>query len=172
MGNAHPNLVPYQTFATSDGELMLAVGNDKQFAACAECIGHPELALDKRFRQNRDRIHNRAALIAQLASIFEERTTGEWLQALAVSGVPAGPINDIQEVLSGMYAKERNLVRHLTNSQGQDIPAVANPVAFGSTPVEYAKSPPLLGEHTDEVLREWLGYSDELIAELRQSAAL
>ncbi len=172
MGNAHPNLVPYQTFATSDGELMLAVGNDKQFAACAECIGEPELALDERFRENRDRIANRAALIAQLASIFAKRTTTEWLQALAAGGVPAGPINDIQEVLSGRYAKERDLVRYLTNSQGKDIPTVANPVAFGSTPVEYAKSPPLLGEHTDEVLREWLGYSDALIAELRQSAAL
>ncbi|MGB5335263.1 MAG: CaiB/BaiF CoA-transferase family protein [Woeseiaceae bacterium] len=172
MGNAHPNLVPYQTFATSDGELMLAVGNDKQFAACAECIGEPELALDERFRENRDRIANRAALIAQLASIFAKRTTTEWLQALAAGGVPAGPINDIQEVLSGRYAKERDLVRHLANSQGKDIPTVANPVAFGSTPVEYAKSPPLLGEHTDEVLREWLGYSDALIAELRQSAAL
>lgn len=172
MGNAHPNLAPYQTFATRDGDLMLAVGNDRQFAACAACIGQPGLTHDARFRHNHDRVENRGALIAVLQRAFAERTTAEWLEALAGCGVPAGPINDLQEVLSGDYARERRLIRQLVNCRGQEIPAVANPVVFGDTPVQYAQVPPSLGEHTDEVLREWLGYSDELIAELHQSAAL
>lgn len=172
MGNAHPNLVPYQTFATRDGEFMLAVGNDRQFAACAECIGQPELANDGRFRRNSDRIENRVALVGLLQREFATRSTGEWLETLAAHGVPSGPINNLQEVLSGPYARERELVRHMMNARGQNVPAVANPVAFEKTPVKYGHAPPLLGEHTDEVLREWLGYSDEVIAELRESAAL
>ena len=151
---------------------MLAVGNDKQFGACAECLGRPELAHDERFRHNRDRIQNREALTVLLEPIFDTCTTKEWLHILSASGVPAGPIDDLKEVLSGDYARERDLVRYLVNSRGQDIPVVANPVAFDKTPVQYEQAPPLLGEHTDEVLREWLGYSDALIAELRDSSAL
>lgn len=172
MGTGHPNLVPYQAFSTSDGDLMLAVGNDKQFAALANCIGEPGLATDKRFRRNSDRIANRPQLVALLERILVRHSTAEWLKRLADRGVPAGPINDIEEVLTNAHAKERALVRHLRNSRGQTIPTVSNPVDFSETPVSYALAPPLLGEHTDEVLREWLGYSDELIAELRESAAV
>lgn len=172
MGTAHPNLVPYQAFATSDGNVMLAVGNDTQFVALCECLGEPGLALDPRFQRNCDRIVNRAALVTVVEKCLRGRTTAHWLQRLRQRGVPAGPINDIGEVLTNADAKERVLVRHLTNSRGQDVPTVSNPVRFSETPVTYAKAPPLLGEHTSEVLREWLGYSDELIAELRESAAL
>ena len=172
MGSAHPNLVPYQAFSTSDGDLMLAVGNDKQFAAFADCIGAPDLATDKRFQRNSDRVANRAELAELLERVLVRRSTAHWLQQLAERGVPAGPINDIEQVLTNAHAKERSLVRHLSNSRGQQVPTVSNPVDFSETPVSYKLAPPLLGEHTDEVLREWLGYSDELIAELRESAAL
>ncbi len=172
MGTAHPNLVPYQAFATSDGAFMLAVGNDRQFAACAECAGLPGLATETRFRHNGDRIANRSELVDLLGRAFATNTTDYWLKQLADCRVPAGPINDLQQVLTGSYAEERELVRQLPNSRGQPVPIVSNPVQFATTPVQYANAPPLLGEHTDEVLREWLGYSDELIAELRESKAV
>ncbi len=172
MGTAHPNLVPYQAFATRDGAFMLAVGNDRQFAACAECAGLPGLATETRFRHNGDRIANRSELVDLLDRAFATNTTDYWLKQLADCRVPAGPINDLQQVLTGSYAEERELVRQLPNSRGQPVPIVSNPVQFATTPVQYANAPPLLGEHTDEVLREWLGYSDELIAELRESKAV
>ncbi|MDH3533759.1 MAG: CoA transferase [Gammaproteobacteria bacterium] len=172
MGTAHPNLVPYQAFATRDGNLMLAVGNDRQFAAFADCIDRPGLATDERFRRNSDRIANRAELIGQIEPVLGSRTTAHWLKALADRGVPAGPINSIDKVLTDAYAEERRLVRPLANSLGQEVPTVANPVNFSETHVSYRKAPPLLGEHTDEVLREWLGYSHDLIAELREDSAI
>ncbi|MGB5624978.1 MAG: CoA transferase, partial [Woeseiaceae bacterium] len=138
----------------------------------ADCIGEPDLATDKRFQRNSDRIANRTELVVLLERILVGHSTAEWLKRLADRGVPAGPINDIEQVLTNAHARERSLVRHLSNSRGQDIPTVSNPVGFSETPVSYKLAPPLLGEHTDEVLREWLGYSDELIAELRESAAV
>ncbi|MDH3577931.1 MAG: CoA transferase [Gammaproteobacteria bacterium] len=172
LGTAHPNLVPYQAFATRDGNLMLAVGNDRQFAAFADCIAQPGLATDVRFQRNSERIANRAELISLLEPVLATQTTAHWLKALGDRGVPAGPINSIDKVLTDSYAEEHGLVRTLANSLGQEVPTVANPVDFSETPVSYQKAPPLLGEHTDEVLREWLGYSQELIAELREHSAI
>jgi len=172
MGTAHPNLVPYQAFRTSDGDLMLAVGNDRQFGDCMETIGTPELARDELFATNAARIQNRQQLIATMSAQLLSKTTAFWLNAFAERGVPAGPISNVGEVLSGAYAVERGLVRSLSNGAGDPVPTVANPVAFDGTPVRYEFAPPLLGEHTDEVLREWLGYSPEMIAELRSQAAI
>ena len=172
MGTAHPNLVPYQAFATRDGSLMLAVGNDRQFVAFADCIAHPGLATDGRFQRNSDRIANRAELISILEAVLRTQTTAHWLGALGDRGVPAGPINSIDKVLTDSFAQERGLVRQLANTLGQDVPIVSNPVDFSETPVSYKKAPPLLGEHTEEVLREWLGYSQELIAELHEHSAI
>lgn len=172
MGTAHPNLVPYQVFPTRDGNLMLAVGNDSQFENCCDVLGIAEFAADKRFKRMRDRIRNREALVSILQSRFVERDSEEWLSALKNRGVPAGPVNDIAEVLSNSHAKDRQLVRQMRNSQGSEIPIVANPVDFSDTPVRYASAPPLLGEHTNEVLCEWLGYSDAKIDSLRKAAAI
>ena len=172
MGTAHPNLVPYQAFATRDGSLMLAVGNDRQFVAFADCIAQPGLATDGRFQRNSDRIANRAELISILEAVLRTQTTAHWLGALGDRGVPAGPINSIDKVLTDSFAQERGLVRQLANTLGQDVPIVSNPVDFSETPVSYKKAPPLLGEHTEEVLREWLGYSQELIAELHEHSAI
>ena len=172
MGTAHPNLVPYQAFATSDGNLMLAVGNNRQFRNCMEIIGKPDLGADTLYANNAARIENRTELIALLQEVLRTNTTAFWLEAFAAGDVPAGPINDIGEVLSNAHARERELVRHMRNGAGDTVPTVSNPVAFEETPVHYERAPPLLGEHTDEVLREWLGYSANRIAALRNDAAI
>ena len=172
MGTAHPNLVPYQAFATRDSNLMLAVGNDRQFRDCAEIVGMPDLGEDPRFANNPARIENRASLIELLNSRLGGNTTRYWLDAFAARGVPAGPINDIGEVLSNAHASERELVRHISNGAGESVPVVSNPVDFECTPVQYERAPPLLGEHTEEVLEEWLGYSAEMIATLRNEDAI
>jgi crotonobetainyl-CoA:carnitine CoA-transferase CaiB-like acyl-CoA transferase len=172
LGTAHPNLVPYQAFASSDGNLMLAVGNDRQFQRCMNCIGRDELGADERFASNDARIANRAELVAIIAERLAQKPTAHWLHELGRHGVPAGPINDIGEVLSNAFAGERDLVRHARNAAGDTVPLVANPVKFGRTPVACDRAPPLLGEHTDEVLEEWLGYSAEQIGALRKGAAI
>ena len=172
MGTAHPNLVPYQSFQTRDGDLMLAVGNDRQFQTVCTVVELPELAGDDRYATMKGRIANRETLIPLLAARFLERNSGEWLELLRAGGVPVGPINDIAEVLGNQHAADRQLVRHIANGAGDDVPTVANPVSFSDTPVQYEYAPPLLGEHTDEVLREWLSYSDAQIESLRKSHAV
>ena len=172
MGTAHPNLVPYQAFPTADGAIMLAVGNDRQFAATMRCLGLDEHIEDHRFRRNRDRIRNRDALVELMSGAFRERDSAHWIDALMQSGVPTGPINDIEEVLTNAHSQERGLVKTVDNSQGEPVPMVANPVEFAATPVCYDRAPPLLGEHTEEVLQEWLGYSAERIDALREDAVI
>ncbi len=169
MGTAHPNLVPYQAFATSDGDLMLAVGNDQQFLNCCNALDLQSVSGDARFETASSRVENRDVLIPLLQSRFLQDSTQHWLGALREKGVPAGPINDIAEVLTNDHAIERHLVRSIQNSKAEAIPQVSNPVEFGATPVSYKRAPPFLGEHTNEVLSEWLGYSDAEIEILRQS---
>jgi crotonobetainyl-CoA:carnitine CoA-transferase CaiB-like acyl-CoA transferase len=172
MGTAHPNLVPYQAFKTLDGDLMLTVGNDRQFASCCEALSLPEVARDPRYETMGDRIENRATLIPVLESRFAEHGTQHWLSTLSEHRVSAGAVNDIAEVLTNQHATERNLVREFRNSNGTSIPFVSNPVAFEDTPVCYEKAPPLLGEHTVEVLQDWLSYSDAEIDALRQDQVI
>jgi formyl-CoA transferase len=172
MGTAHPNLVPYQAFQTRDSNLMLAVGNDRQFSACCKVLGLHALTDDPRFNTMAGRIDNRNILIPQLDSKFRDRTTDDWLERLLLEGVPAGPVNDIAEVLTNDYAREKGLVREIRNGHDVSVPLVSNPVKFSDTPVCYEKAPPLLGEHTVEVLRERLGYSDAEIASLRKDEVI
>jgi formyl-CoA transferase len=169
MGTAHPNLVPYQVFASKDGSLMLAVGNDKQFANCCDALDLSDLAQDDRFSTARARVVHRESLIPLLAARFSERGSEDWLDILRDRSVPAGPVNNIAEVLTNDYAVERQLVRHFLNSNDDSVPFVPNPVAFSETPVDHERAPPLLGEHTNEVLRDWLGYSDAEIETLKKS---
>ncbi|MDH3276345.1 MAG: CoA transferase, partial [Gammaproteobacteria bacterium] len=171
-GTAHPNLVPYQTFASSDGYITLAVGNDRQFAACTSCIGKPGLAKDPRFRRNADRVENRKLLVQILRDVFSTRTTSSWLKELSAAGVPAGPVNSVADVLTDAYAGERGLVRIMQHALDAELPTVANPVGFSRTPVCYGSAPPALGQHTNEVLKEWLSYSDEKIESLQAAAAI
>jgi crotonobetainyl-CoA:carnitine CoA-transferase CaiB-like acyl-CoA transferase len=172
MGTAHPNLVPYQSFQTLDGDLMLTVGNDRQFCSCCEAMGLPNLAVDPRFATMGNRIQNRDVLIPLLQSQLRTRGTSEWLALLLEHGVPAGPVNDIAEVLTNQHARERKLVRPITGKNDTLVPTVSNPVAFSDTPVRYEHAPPALGQHTDEVLQEWLGYSEARIESLRNNAVI
>ena len=172
MGTAHPNLVPYQAFATNDGNIVVAVGNDRQFTSCCDALGMPELGIDPRFATMADRIENREVLVPQLSAVLLKKSTDVWLELLRVHGVPAGAVNNVADVLSNDHARERNLVREIRNSNDVPVPTVSNPVDFDRTPVQYQKAPPLLGEHTDEVLREWLGYSVAKIETLRQDEVI
>lgn len=168
-GDAHPNIVPYQSFVVADGRIMLAVGNDRQFRACAECIGRPDLGTDARFVDNPSRVRHREELVVIMAQEFKQRDIEYWLSTLQERGVPAGPINDIGDVFDEPYANERQLCRKLRHETGCDVPTVANPVRFSETPVRYSLAPPTLGQHTAEVLSQELGYSRDQIESLAAS---
>jgi len=171
-GTAHPNIVPYQTFATANGHLSLAVGNDRQFRALMQCLGLAELSDDPRFCDNASRVFNREFLVPLIASRLKEQDSAEWLGEFGACGVPAGPINTIEDVFTEAYGKERELVRHVRRADVGDIPTVANPVRFSGTPVSYRDAPPRLGEHTDEILSSDLGYTNAHIDALRRSGAI
>lgn len=154
-GSAHPNIVPYQALPTGDGFLMLAVGNDRQFAACCKVLGQPELARDPRFVTNRQRVKNRDQLILLLEPLFRQKTTTEWQALLAAEQVPCGPINSIDQVFSDPQVLSRGMRLDLPHPVAGQVPQVANPVKFSRTPVEYQGAPPLLGADTETVLN-WL----------------
>jgi crotonobetainyl-CoA:carnitine CoA-transferase CaiB-like acyl-CoA transferase len=172
MGSAHPNIVPYQAFQTADGYVMLTVGNDRQFVDCCEILDCPEIADDPRFSSNEGRVVHREQLIGILAGRFAQMTSTECLEAFAARNIPAGPINDIAQVFADPVVEEREIVRKLPHATAGEVPTVANPVRFSDTPVEYRLAPPELGQHTEEVLKELLGLSDEDIASLYDSGAL
>jgi len=171
-GTAHPNIVPYQAFQTADGYLMLAIGNDSQFANCCASLGCPEVAEDPRYSANSARIENRDELIQIIAERLTGETTACWLDRFASLHIPAGPINDLAQVFSDPVVAERRIVRSLNHSLAGEVPTVANPVRFSDTPVEYKLAPPVLGQHTAEVLKDDLGYSDKEIARLYDSGAI
>jgi crotonobetainyl-CoA:carnitine CoA-transferase CaiB-like acyl-CoA transferase len=171
-GTAHPNIVPYQAFQTADGYLMLAVGNDSQFANCCASLGCPEIAEDPRYSANSARIENRDGLIQIIAERLTKETTAYWLDQFASLHIPAGPINNLAQVFSDPVVAERRIVRSLNHSLAGEVPTVANPVRFSDTPVEYKLAAPILGQHTAEVLKVDLGYSDKEIARLYDSGAI
>jgi crotonobetainyl-CoA:carnitine CoA-transferase CaiB-like acyl-CoA transferase len=171
-GTAHPNIVPYQVFATANGHLMLAVGNEAQFRSCVEVLGCAELATDARYQTNAARIENRQSLVDILAGKFLTQDTDHWLAELTARGVPVGPINNIAEIFSEPYAEERQLVRRLEHPLAGEVATVANPVRFSNTPVQYRYPPPLLGQHTAEILADDLHYSTAEIAALSEDGAI
>jgi len=156
-GNAHPNIVPYQTFATADGHFILAVGNDAQFRRFCELAGAPGLADDTRFSSNRGRVDHREALIPLLAPLLRSRTTQDWVETLEAGGVPCGPINRLNEVFDDPQVRHRGLRIDLPHPGAGSAPLVANPIRLSATPPDYAAAPPLLGQHTHEILQGLLG---------------
>jgi len=166
-GTAHPNIVPYQAFATRDGHLMLAVGNDRQFASFAEAAGVAGLASDPRYASNAQRVRNRASVVAAIAEVMRRATTEEWIARLGAAGVPCGPINDIAEAFAESQVTERGLRIGTEHPAFGTVPGVRNPLRFSLTQLAFDRAPPVLGEHTDEVLREELGASATEIARLR-----
>jgi crotonobetainyl-CoA:carnitine CoA-transferase CaiB-like acyl-CoA transferase len=157
MGNAHPNIVPYQDFPTADGDMILAIGNDGQFARFCEIAGHAEWARDERFATNPARVAHRATLIPLLRQTTVLRTTREWIDALEAAAVPCGPINRLDEVFADPQVVARGLRIDLPHPLAGTVPLVANPVRFSASPVDHGRPPPLRGQHTDEVVAEWLG---------------
>jgi crotonobetainyl-CoA:carnitine CoA-transferase CaiB-like acyl-CoA transferase len=168
-GNAHPQVVPYEAFATSDGHIILAVGNDGQFKRFCKVAGCPELAEEQRFATNSQRIVHRAELIPIVAGIMRTRSKREWLEALEAAGVPCGPINNMQEVFDDPQVKHRKLRVDIPHSSGGSAPVVASPMRLSETPVEYRLAPPLLGQHNNEVYRGLLGKSEAELARLAQA---
>src|SRR6266851_7552089 len=163
-GNAHANVVPYEVFATADGHVILAVGNDSQFASFCKVAGRPELAADSRYAAMPGRITNRSTLIPLLREIFRQRPSRRWLAELEEAGVPCGPINDYREVFEDPQVRHRGLKIEIPHAAGVSCPTVASPMRFSETPVEYKLPPPGLGQHTRQVLSEWLGLSPEALA--------
>lgn len=157
MGNAHPNIVPYQAFPTADGDIILAVGNDSQFAKFCAVAGHPDWSTDPRFASNAQRVANRAVLVPMLRQATVMRTSADWIAALEAAGVPCGPINRIDEVFADPQVIARGLQIDLPHALAGSVPLVANPIRLSGSPVAYQRPPPLLGEHTAEVLAQWLG---------------
>jgi formyl-CoA transferase len=153
-GNAHPNIVPYQSFQASDGWFAIAVGNDRQFVRLCGVIGELELANDERFAKNSARVQNRDVLIGLLKSIFVARGVNEWLSALDEAEIPCGPINTFEQVFSMPQVQEREMLVKMDHPTIGEMPLVGSPLKFSDTPVQYRLHPPLMGEHTEEVLRE------------------
>jgi len=157
LGNAHPNIVPYQSFPTADGHLILAVGNDAQFRRLCTLLGQPQWGTDERYATNAARVQNRDGLVAHLAEALAGRGTDVWLADFERAGIPSGPINTVDRVFADPQVKARGMRIDLPHPQGGTAPGVASPLRLSATPVDYRRGPPLLGEHTREVLGEWLG---------------
>ncbi|VWD24000.1 L-carnitine dehydratase/bile acid-inducible protein F [Burkholderia contaminans] len=171
-GNAHPNIVPYQTFQTRDGWIIVAVGNDGQFRKFVEAGGRPELADDERFATNPSRVRHRDTLVPILAEMVKARDKADWIGALEAAGVPCGPINDLDEVFDNAQVVARGMQVSLPHPCGADAKLVRNPIRMSATPPEARTAPPLLGAQTDDVLRDMLGYDDAKIATLRAKQAI
>jgi crotonobetainyl-CoA:carnitine CoA-transferase CaiB-like acyl-CoA transferase len=157
LGNAHPNIVPYQTFATSDGHFILAVGNDSQFRRFCETAGCPELADDERFANNPARVANREILVPLIEAQTRRRPTGRWIADLEAAGVPCGPINDLEAVFADEQVRHRGLRLDLPHAAAGTVPSVACPIRFLHANLNLRSGPPALGEHTREVLGNSFG---------------
>ncbi|MDH0622118.1 CoA transferase [Pseudomonas chengduensis] len=172
LGNAHPNIVPYQDFPSADGNFILAVGNDGQFRKFCEVAGIASLADDPRFVTNRARVAHRAELIPLLRQATVFKTTAQWIELLEKAGVPCGPINDLQQVFADPQVQARGLRLDLPNAMGSSTPQVASPLRLSATPVAYRSAPPLLGQHTEALLQRLLGMSETQVAELREAGVI
>src|SRR5690606_684882 len=167
LGNAHPSIVPYQDFPTADGYMILAIGNDGQFARFCEEAGRPDLAQDVRFATNRARVAHRAELIPILRHLTTARTTAAWVAALESRAVPCGPINAMEQVFEDAQVRARGLRIEMPHPEIDTVPLVASPIRLSATPVDYRLPPPALGAHTDDVLQQVLGLEPQAIEALR-----
>jgi crotonobetainyl-CoA:carnitine CoA-transferase CaiB-like acyl-CoA transferase len=172
MGNAHPNIVPYQAFQTRDGYLILAVGNDAQFKRFCDLAGRSDLASDERYTKNSDRVKNREKLIPQLIDIMHSKHSVEWLDQLNAQGIPCGPINNIDQVFDNPQVRHRGMQFELQHPSAGSVASVANPIRFSETPVTYDKAPPMLGQHTEAVLSELLELDAKQIKQLRAESII
>jgi crotonobetainyl-CoA:carnitine CoA-transferase CaiB-like acyl-CoA transferase len=168
MGNAHPNIVPYQDFPTADGNMVLTIGNDQQFARLCDVLGHAEWAGDERFVTNRARVANRRELIPKLRQATVMRSTREWVEILERAGVPCGPVNTLDQVFDDPQVLARGMRQTVTHPDLGEVPTVGNPIKLKLTPVTYRTAPPLLGEQSERVLQQVAGLSSGEIQALRE----
>ncbi|MGC8518932.1 MAG: CaiB/BaiF CoA transferase family protein [Steroidobacteraceae bacterium] len=166
MGNAHPNIAPYEAFPTADGHMIIAVGNDGQFERLAAALGHPQWAKDDRFASNGARVTHRDALGALIRAVLGTGSTAQWLQRLERAQVPCGPINTLDAVFADPQVLARGMQFQLSRGEGTSVAQVASPLRLSHSPVRYQRAPPALGEDTREVLREVLGLAPERIEDL------
>ncbi|MDE2610234.1 MAG: CoA transferase [Burkholderiales bacterium] len=171
-GNAHPNIVPYQTFETSDGWIIVAVGNDGQFRKFVEAGQRPELADDPRFATNPERVRQRDVLVPILADMVRQKSKAQWIDQLEAAGVPCGPINTLPEVFDNPQVQARGLRIDLPHPSGGQARLVNNPIKMSATPPRAESAPPTLGQHTEAILRERLAYDDARIAALRAAGVI
>lgn len=172
LGNAHPNIVPYQDFPTADGDFILTVGNDGQFRKFAEVAGQPQWADDPRFATNKQRVAHRAELIPLIRQATVFKTTAQWVAELERAGVPCGPINDLAQMFQDPQVVARGLKVDVPHPLAGSVPQVASPIRLSETPVEYRRAPPLLGEHTEAVLLDVLGLDAGAVQLLRSAGVL
>ncbi len=168
-GNAHPTVVPYQPFKTADGDVIVAVGHDEQFRRFCHVLGRDDLAADPRFTRSAGRITHREELLPQIAAVMAGRPGQEWVDRLEANNVPCGRINNYQQVFEEPQVRHRQLRVDMERSDGGKVATIASPLRLQGTPVRYAKAPPLLGEHTDEILGRLLGKDEAQIAALRDA---
>jgi crotonobetainyl-CoA:carnitine CoA-transferase CaiB-like acyl-CoA transferase len=166
-GNAHPQVVPYEVFPTADGHIILAVGNDSQFASFCQAAGCPELAQEARFKTMSQRIVHRGELIPLITEVMRARSKREWIELLEAANVPCGPINNMKEVFEDPQVRHRGLRVDMPHPLGGTAPVVRSPLRLSETPVEYRLAPPMLGQHNEEVLKDLLGRSDADLKQLK-----
>ncbi len=171
-GNAHQNIVPYGTFPARDGHMILGIGNNTQLSKFLEIAGRPELIQDPRFKDNTTRVENREAVVAIIGGITAMRDLDDWLAELEPAGVPSGPINTLDRVFDDPQVLARGMRVKIPHALGVEVEHAGNPIRFSASPVDYPRAAPLLGEHTDEVLAEWLGLDAPAIAQLRRKEAV
>jgi formyl-CoA transferase len=171
-GNAHPQVVPYEVFPTSDGHIILAIGNDGQFERFCQVAGAPDLAQEPRFKTMSQRIVHRGELIPLIAELMRTRTKREWIGVLEAANVPCGPINNMKEVFEDPQVRHRDLRVDMPHPLGGVAPVVRSPLRLSKTPVSYRIPPPTLGQHTQEVLKELLGRSDADVQQLKAAGII
>jgi len=172
LGNAQPNIVPYQTFPTTNGEIVLAVGNDSQFTRFCQAVCRPELAVDNRFSSNEQRVRNRPILCGIIADLLSQESSEHWLEKFESLGVPCGPINSIEEVFSDPQIRARNMVVDHEHPLSPNLRLPGNPINYSRTKMEAVAAPPLLGEHTEAVLRDRLDLDADEIDTLKQQRTI
>ncbi|PKR53983.1 CaiB/BaiF CoA transferase family protein [Thalassospira marina] len=172
LGNAHPNIVPYEAFPTADGYIILAVGNDSQFASFCKVAGMEDASADPRFATNRARVANRTDLVPMVRQAMVQKTTDDWIAILEKANVPCGPINTLDRVFENPQVKHRGTVKYLDHPLAGRVPTVANPLKLSQTPICDETAPPTLGQHSEAVLRDIGGLDDEQIERLRAAGVI